>query len=430
MHAYSFQLYSLALLATIIIATVTAIVLWPRRKFKGVLWMILLEIAAAEWAFGILFESAATTHRLKELWSAIAYIGTCSVPLFFFLFTVEYYRGRLQISKIALTFLITIPIFIIILAFTNPLHNLLWPNITINPATNIAIYSHGIVWWITYVYEYALIIIGMYFLLKMAFKSGSFYTPHNLAIIIGSMIPIVGNLMYVFGPNPIPGLDWAPVGFALSGIVITWAILRLQLFKLRPIAHSVLVDKMTDGMIILDSNNIIVDINPASANIFHKRPKQMIGQKINRFLPQSIDLKNLLLAENHSQIEIALGKIQPDRIFELRLSILRDNYSQIIGKSLLLRDITEKKKNENEREKLIRDLQNAMSQIKTLSGLLPICAHCKKIRDDKGYWHAVEEYIHEHSEADFSHSICPDCLEKYYPEIAKKMKSSQGKISS
>jgi len=178
-------------------------------------------------------------------------------------------------------------------------------------------------------------------------------------------------------------------------------------------------------MIILDTNNVIVDINPASANIFHKRPKQMIGQKINRFLPQSIDLKNLLLAENHSQIEIDLGKIQPDCIFELRLSILRDNYSQIIGKSLLLRDITEKKKNENEREKLIRDLQNAMSQIKTLSGLLPICAHCKKIRDDKGYWHAVEEYIHEHSEADFSHSICPDCLEKYYPEIAKKMKSSQ-----
>lgn len=430
MHAYSFQLYSLALLATIIIATVTAIVLWPRRKFKGVLWMILLEIAAAEWAFGILFESAATTHRLKELWSAIAYIGTCSVPLFFFLFTVEYYRGRLQISKIALTFLITIPIFIIILAFTNPLHNLLWPNITINPATNIAIYSHGIVWWITYVYEYALIIIGMYFLLKMAFESGSFYTPHNLTIIIGALIPIIGNLIYVFGPNPVPGLDWAPVGFALSGIVITWAILRLQLFKLRPIAYSFLVDKMLDGMIILDTNNVIVDINPASANIFHKRPKQMIGQKINRFLPQSIDLKNLLLAENHSQIEIDLGKIQPDCIFELRLSILRDNYSQIIGKSLLLRDITEKKKNENEREKLIRDLQNAMSQIKTLSGLLPICAHCKKIRDDKGYWHAVEEYIHEHSEADFSHSICPDCLEKYYPEIAKKMKSSQGKISS
>ena len=59
----------------------------------------------------------------------------------------------------------------------------------------------------------------------------------------------------------------------------------------------------------------------------------------------------------------------------------------------------------------------ALSKIKTLSGLLPICSHCKKIRDDKGYWNQIESYIHKHSDAEFSHSICPECAKKYYPDM-------------
>ena len=63
------------------------------------------------------------------------------------------------------------------------------------------------------------------------------------------------------------------------------------------------------------------------------------------------------------------------------------------------------------------ELQDALGKVKLLSGYLPICASCKKIRDDKGYWQAVETYIDSHSEAKFSHGICPDCIQKLYPEI-------------
>jgi CheY-like chemotaxis protein len=74
---------------------------------------------------------------------------------------------------------------------------------------------------------------------------------------------------------------------------------------------------------------------------------------------------------------------------------------------------------ESEREALIKELQEALAKIKTLSGLIPICAWCKKIRDDKGYWQAVEQYISEHSQAEFTHSICSDCQKKYFPESDK-----------
>lgn len=86
----------------------------------------------------------------------------------------------------------------------------------------------------------------------------------------------------------------------------------------------------------------------------------------------------------------------------------------------LAREIAERKRVEEGREKLVSDLQNALAQVKTLkSGLLSICAQCKKIRDDKGYWIQLETYIRQHTDTQFSHGICPECLKKYYPEFKK-----------
>jgi CheY-like chemotaxis protein len=82
---------------------------------------------------------------------------------------------------------------------------------------------------------------------------------------------------------------------------------------------------------------------------------------------------------------------------------------------------------EKEKEKLIVELHEALANIKVLSGLLPICSSCKKIRDDKGYWNQIESYLEKHSEAKFSHSICPECVEKLYPESYQRMKK-KGKI--
>ena len=71
---------------------------------------------------------------------------------------------------------------------------------------------------------------------------------------------------------------------------------------------------------------------------------------------------------------------------------------------------------------MIGELREALAKIKTLRGLIPICSRCKKIRDDKGFWQRLEVYIHEHSEADFSHGICPDCMRELYPDYANRDK--------
>jgi PAS domain S-box-containing protein len=105
---------------------------------------------------------------------------------------------------------------------------------------------------------------------------------------------------------------------------------------------------------------------------------------------------------------------------EIKITTLRDSDGQPIEFIGVTRDITERKRIEEEREKLIRDLQKALSEVKTLKGIFPICASCKKIRDDKGYWNQVEVYIRDRSEAEFSHGICPDCMKKLYGDFLGK----------
>jgi PAS domain S-box-containing protein len=101
---------------------------------------------------------------------------------------------------------------------------------------------------------------------------------------------------------------------------------------------------------------------------------------------------------------------------------LRASLSAVLeGETLsgMILDITDRKRAEEERERLILDLKEALTKIKTLSGMLPICSWCKKIRNDSGYWQQIEAYIHDHSDAEFTHGICPDCVKKMYSERKK-----------
>ncbi len=175
------------------------------------------------------------------------------------------------------------------------------------------------------------------------------------------------------------------------------------------------------AMLIIDPETAeIVDANPSACS-FYGYPKNILtSMKIT-------DIN--VMSEDEIFKEMKRSKSEGKNHFNFRHQLsdktIRDVdvYSGPItfgGKTLLcsiVHDIFERKKIETEREKLIRDLQSALSEVKTLRGFLPICASCKKIRDDKGYWNQIEEYISAHSDAQFSHGICPDCARKLYPDI-------------
>jgi hypothetical protein len=103
-----------------------------------------------------------------------------------------------------------------------------------------------------------------------------------------------------------------------------------------------------------------------------------------------------------------------------RVGMETEHHRLVEEKKRLTHEIEERKKTEAEKELLIAELQEAIEEVKTLTGLLPICAHCHKIRDDAGYWNHLEAYIQDHSHATLSHGICPDCAKSLYPDIFKE----------
>jgi PAS domain S-box-containing protein len=146
-------------------------------------------------------------------------------------------------------------------------------------------------------------------------------------------------------------------------------------------------------------------------DIIHKDDRYTVTDHLNHVEPSDVHIVDFRIITRNGEERWIAHQCQP--IF--------DDGGKFLGRRVSNRDITDRKFLEQEKQNLIDDLQTALSEVKKLSGFLPICSSCKKIRDDKGYWSEVERYISEHSEAEFSHGICPDCVRKLYPEIADKV---------
>ncbi len=143
---------------------------------------------------------------------------------------------------------------------------------------------------------------------------------------------------------------------------------------------------------------------------------------LSRLLPSiERELRGVATRRERRKVDDAMKKT-----FEEVDIMVEERTAELSATNETLREeISWRKKAEEEREKLIRELQQALAEVKTLSGLLPICASCKKIRDDKGNWNQMEVYIRDHSQAEFSHGICPDCAKKLYAEDFKDTKSGK-----
>lgn len=184
-----------------------------------------------------------------------------------------------------------------------------------------------------------------------------------------------------------------------------------------------ILETSRDGILVEEEERVIF-MNTAYAKLFGCRgPAELIGLHISE-LAAPEDLDRLLdygrkrsRGEHAPNLyEFKIKRRDNGVLVELEASVSDFFQGERHYIITFVRDITERKKNSRERERLITELKDALANIKTLSGLLPICSSCKKIRDDTGYWNQLEIYIEKHSEADFTHGICPDCARKLYPE--------------
>jgi PAS domain S-box-containing protein len=181
-----------------------------------------------------------------------------------------------------------------------------------------------------------------------------------------------------------------------------------------------LFETAQDGILILDAETAqISDVNPFLVEMLGYSYEDFLGQKLWEMgAIRDIEASRAAFLElqdkGYVRYEDLPLRTKDGRFIDVEFvsNVYTVNHKKVIQCNI--RDITLRKRIEEERRKLIYDLQDALTKIKRLRGLLPICASCKKIRDDKGYWNELETYISEHSEAEITHGFCPDCLKELY----------------
>jgi PAS domain S-box-containing protein len=203
--------------------------------------------------------------------------------------------------------------------------------------------------------------------------------------------------------------------------------------KLRDITASI-----GEGVLVIDEQGRLEFMNPEAERLLGWSAQELIGTELHEMIHHR-KAEGLLLpaAECASLRVLKTGKRAgtDDDVFIRKdgtafpvsyISAPVIDEGKVVAVVIAFHDITQRKQAEQERERLILEHLDALSKIKTLSGMLPICSSCKRIRDDAGYWTQIETYLNEHSEAEFSHGMCPECAEKMYPEYYLK-KDDPGK---
>jgi PAS domain S-box-containing protein len=363
LFAITYFLSAALVLATIIFA-------FRHIEVRGASYFIYLTIPVEVWALFMGLEYGVVEPAWKIIFGKFEYFGIALIGATWLMFALNYsHRGR-WLTRRNLAFLLTIPAFTLIAVFTNELHGLIWPSITpssILPGASL-VYAHGPAFWLIFIFNYITLGIGTVIIIDNALHSRDLYRWQMLGLIASAIIPWIGNIIYVSGLSPVPALDLTPLGFSLSAIVIALSIFYFGLFDLAPIARDQILEHLIDGLLVLDVNNRVADINPKAREWLKIDAGRVIGRPISDFA-YAMELVSQFRNVESAQVEIQLRQSSVSDI-ELRIAPLVDENGKLAGRLFIARDISERKQVEKMRNdlthSLIHDLRNPLAII-TLS---------------------------------------------------------------
>jgi len=339
------------------------------KRSPGIWHLGLMEVANALWCFFYCLEYSAVDLDLRLFWSKLSYFGIIFTSLYFYFFSLSFLREE-KISLKLKIILIAFSLLPIIGVLTNDYHHLHWKSAVINQQNNTTIYQYGPLFWLTFLYTYTYLGLGFINIIKLLRRNGRQSLSIQM-IILACLIPVVGNVLYVFKVNPITGFDWTPVCFLVSGSILAYINIRHNTFDLLPLAREKLIETWEDGILVVDQRSKIIDFNQAFLRLTRRTRNQLAGNEVLRVFPKQKELLENVLRSNISwQKEIEIDSGQEKRYLELRSNPLNDQNNRSWGALFIIRDITSRKKNEaaimeandhlkkeiEEKEKLIGDL--------------------------------------------------------------------------
>jgi len=320
---------------------------WRQRKLSGnvALSLMFLMVTITWWVTVYFFELLVRDFTIKETIWNIKYLGIVMVPIAWIIFSLLFTGNRAWLTRRNVFLLMIVPILTTAFIWTNGTDGMMFTNVRmIYPDGYPLIGGSANIWfWIHSFYSYLLISAGTFLLLRQFIGSPAIYRRQLFALLIAVASPLIANAITIFGSTE---LDFTSFAFAISAAALSLGVLRYQLLDLAPIARNVVINSMSDAMLVVDEQNRIVDLNPTAAYLIQRPTHAAIGMLAQEAIPALAEHPHLLNktgGKHFIEDELKLFIDNQTQYFDIRISALYDLRQQLTGYVILMRDITDRK---------------------------------------------------------------------------------------
>jgi PAS domain S-box-containing protein len=325
---------------------VLAISMLSQRSRSGVRTFVAIMLAVSFWCLFGALESSVNELQSKVIFTQLQYLAIAILPPLWLIFVLRYTQQNSFFKLPTLLFLWIIPLVTIGLAFTNSLHGLMWENARLTPGqfgNNLA-FDFGIWHYFFIGFAYLINFLGIIALFWAIIRYPYVFSQQAWALSLGIALPWIAEILNFRGSPQFLGFDITPVAFFVSGLVISWAVFRLHLFDMVPVAREAILDNLSGAVIVLDSKNRVADINQPALRLFNfDTPENAIGKDVAILWANWPKIVEAFISKPMEQQEIRLNDTT---YIEVRNTPITDTLGRYSLRLIELNDISQRKRSE------------------------------------------------------------------------------------
>lgn len=360
---FKFTIIAVALFITTAINIIATVISWRRAKSRFGFYFAMGMTGITFWTLASGLDYAAVPIPLKVFFTKWEYVGYHIALIYFLMFVLSYAGyGSLLENKFVRTLLWVAPASNVLLAWTNEWHHWLWSGFVRSQfGDNTVIFEHGPAFlWVAGVGY--LILASIILTAWLASRRGAEYARRQGRLLFyGSLLPLLGNLIYQFQPLEFDGVDWSSILLSISSLLFLWVLYGMHLLDLVPIAREKLIDGLQDGMVVLDMQGRIVDINQPVVQMIGSQSRNLVGKRLDELISPAQWLSELP-PERERRTELEIGGAEK-HYFDVLISPLFEKHTEVIGQLITFHDVTVRKQNELRLLQLTRAVEQSPTSV-------------------------------------------------------------------
>ena len=346
MQSFQYTPYASLLALAALISALLAIHIWNRRFVPGARLAAALLVAVFVWSAGYMLQFMGIELETKVFWAKIQYFGMASLPVALYLFALAFSSRDSWMTTRKFSALAVIPFIAIILVLSNESHRLIWSDWSLaSMGDNIAMLrvEHGPAFWVFAIYAHSLVAASTVLIIQALKRRPREYRGQTISTLLGIAIPWITNVV----SNLVYHVDLTPFAFVISGLAIAWSIYKYHLFERAPNAFETVIASMSDAVFILDMRNRIVNVNLAGQQMLALSSAEILGHHTSDVFKNQTNILDGYQHALNIREEITLEEEARKRHYELSISPLTDRFDKILGRAVILHDISDRKQAEN-----------------------------------------------------------------------------------